>query len=125
MDKRIEALIEFLDLEEEEKEGIEELLEEDYYGLSVFETWGNGKYAVAESWQEVKQAVDRCLDGYIDEVVLSQIPEQYSYYFDDELFKRDIWTGGDWEGIFSKIDGEVHEVKLENEDGFYYIVKIE
>ena len=123
MDKRIEALILFLDLEEEEREGIEEVLEEDYYGLSVFEVWGYGRYAVAESWQEVERAVGECLDDYISEVVLPEIPEQYSYYFDDELFKKDIWTGGDWEGIFSKIDGEIYEVKLG--DKLYYIIQIE
>lgn len=52
-------------------------------------TYGNKKYLVLTD-DEADDYFDEYLDRHIDDVILPEIPEYLRYYFDDELWKRDV-----------------------------------
>jgi hypothetical protein len=52
-------------------------------------TYGNKKYLVLTD-DEADDYFDEYLDRYLDDVILPEIPEYLRYYFDDELWKRDV-----------------------------------
>jgi len=64
-----------------------------YYGLTVLEAENGAEYAIGTD-DECDEAWNDCLDNYIEECVLYEIPEAYKFYFDDEKFKDDCRHDG-------------------------------
>lgn len=78
-----------------------------------------GEYYCADEG-EMESDLDDYLDNYIDECVLSEVPENFRDYFDTEKFKSDCEMDG-WSHYLGIYDGCGYEVKVNNET--YYICR--
>ena len=58
-----------------------------YYGLTVLEAENGAEYAIGTD-DECDEAWDDCLDNYIEECVLYEIPEAYKFYFEFNIGGR-------------------------------------
>lgn len=109
MEDRIKALSTFLDMDVE-------LITESSYDEKSFET-EEGEYLVLTD-SEADYLASYSIDNYIEECVLSEIPEPYRNYFDNEAFKSDILLDG--RGIqIASYDHEENEIMIE---GFMYFI---
>lgn len=107
MATKIKALANFLGCKKKE---IEQGYDED-----TFE-WEGEEYKVYTD-SEADNAFEECIDQYIDDCVMHEIPECYQDYFDRESFTADCEKDG--RGHFlSGYDGK------ENEQDGYYIYRI-
>lgn len=59
--------------------------------------------------EEADDKEDEYLENYIDECILYEIPQQYRFYFDRELFKRDARMDGRWNSLASYDSNENEE----------------
>lgn len=75
-----------------------------------------GEYMVLTD-SEAEDAFDAELESYIDECVLTEMPEQYHQYFDREKWKRDAQMDG--RGCLASYDGEEREEQV---DGHWYFI---
>jgi hypothetical protein len=69
---------------------------------------------------EADSAQDEELENYIDECILSELPEAYRSYFDDESWKRDARMDGRGH-VLSSYDGSENEEKVNGT--WYYIYR--
>lgn len=111
LNPRIEALAKFLELDNDEKES----LQESKHDETIIE-YGKQEYLVLTD-READDKWEESLDNYIDEFIISELPESVTRYFDDEKWKRDARHDGRGHSL-STYDGE------ENEQGDYYIYRI-
>ena len=81
-------------------------------------TYGNKKYLVLTD-DEADDYFDEYLDRYIDDVILPEIPEYLRYYFDDELWKRDVKMDGR-ESFLSTYNGEEHYETVNDLEYYIY-----
>lgn len=70
--------------------------------------------------REAKDALDKALDEYCEEHILSQIPSSLHQYFDDEEWKDD--NSSDRGSYLGQSDGDEHEETINGNT--YYIYKI-
>lgn len=80
---------------------------------------GRGREYLVGTDKEMDRKYDEYLDSYIEDVVLSEIPEGYRYYFDKEKFKRD--NDSDRAGALAGYDGNENEYTVDGE--IYYIYR--
>ena len=111
-DPRIAALRAHLELEPEEYDDIEE-----GYSNTVFEV-GQAEYLVLTD-DEADALFDEMLDQYIDDCVLTEMPDNLHFYFDDEKFKRDVRISDGRGHTIASYDGAENE---EVADGEYYFI---
>jgi len=83
-DDRIIALMKHLDITPEEAYND---IEESRYGNNNYK-YGNQEYLVLTD-SEADNLLDECLDNYINECIISQLPKAYQNYFDSESWKHD------------------------------------
>ena len=69
--------------------------------------------------KEADEAEDERLESYIDECILSEIPEPYRSYFDSTSWKRDARMDGRGH-IISSYDGDEHEQVYNGTTYFIY-----
>jgi hypothetical protein len=74
---------------------------------------GNREYYVLTDCEADERAKEYCQE-YIDECVLSEIPENLRYYFDSEKFIEDIMQNDGRARQLSSYDGNEEEVYLEH-----------
>ena len=80
-----------------------------------------GEYWVLDS-SERDEAANDALDSYLDECILSQIPDSLRSYFDGDSWKEDALNNDGYGHTISGYDGEEHEVCI---DGMcFYIYRI-
>lgn len=86
-------------------------------GSDIIETPDQEEYRVLTD-EEADELWDEDLDNYIDDCILSELPEMYRQYFDNEKWKRDARFDGRGHSL-NHYDGseEVQEV-----DGVYYYI---
>ena len=81
----------------------------------------NGReYFVLDEYDANKK-FNQYMDDYIDDCVLSEIPESYRNYFDDKAFKKDVLDSDGRGPTLATYDGEELE-KMVN-GTFYYIYR--
>ena len=100
-------------------EDIEELTY-DFYGAPIFEIEGE-EYAVIPA-SDIEYVFHQYADSIIDDVVIPELPENLRGYFDYEKFERDMSFDG--YGQMSNYDGECNEYFLNDEEGCYYILRM-
>lgn len=80
-----------------------------------YETSEGEEYLVLTD-EESEEAWNESMDSYIDECILSELPEAYRYYFDSEKWKYD-----------ASFDGRRNALatydSVEHEQGDYYIYR--
>lgn len=87
----------------------------------------NGEFTMGRrAWlvltdSEADDAMDACLEGYIDDSVLPEIPETYQSYFDREAYKRD--NQGDRGSSLGAHDGNEYEVVDPMSGEMFYIYR--
>ena len=108
-----QALIEFLNLNEEEQEDVIE----SSYDENVFEYY-NEDYEVLTD-EEADERWEEELQYYIDEVIYREIPEIYQPFFDEEEWKRVARFDGRGHSI-SKYDGYENEISIDGETFYIY-----
>jgi len=114
-EERTEALAEFLNLTEQcEIEGIKE----NGYEYS----YGDETYLVLTDDEADDEATKR-VESYVDEYVLSEIPERYRFYFDEERFIDDCLTQNGRGHTLASYDGTEHEITTASGET-YYIYRI-
>lgn len=79
---------------------------------------GNAEYLVVTD-DEADELWDEYLDNYINDVVLSELPEQYRFYFDSDKFKNDASMDGRANALASYDGGEDCE-KVNGLDYYIY-----
>ena len=108
---------------------IEEELSEynvDDYRFDIWQTVNSYKsfkhsdreYAVMTD-SEADKAWDESLDSYLDECVLSEIPENVRHYFDEEKWKDDARMDGRGHSL-NYYDGGEEEANINNVDYYIY-----
>ncbi len=80
-----------------------------------------GEYRVLTDSEADEQA-DQYLESYIDDCVLSELPEQYRSYFDSNKFKRDVLLGDGRGPQLASYDGAEEEEQIDGE--WYFIYRI-
>jgi len=103
MNTKKKALAKFLDIKTKEVE--------QGYDDNTFEANGEEYLVVTDDEADVLWEED--LDNYIDEIILSELPEPYRNYFDDEAWKSDAKDDGRAHSL-ARYDGNENE-----QDGFY------
>lgn len=98
-DKRVKELIvnNWIDFGEEKKLALwgyfdrdEDIIEEiDCLEIDTREVSTNGQSLLVLTDDEADEAYEKYLQNYIDEVILTDIPEKYHYYFNSEKFIND------------------------------------
>jgi hypothetical protein len=78
-----------------------------------------GEYRVLTD-SEADEAFDEYMSSLIDECVLSEIPEAYRCYFDEEKFTRDVKINDGRGPSLASYDGNENEQKIEGEWFFIY-----
>ena len=78
------------------------------------------EYFVLDDYDADKK-FNQYMDDYIDDCVLSEIPENYRKYFDDKAFKKDVLDSNGRGSTLATYDGEELE-KMVN-GTFYYIYR--
>jgi len=106
--EKILALAKFLEIEIED---IEEVYENTYKA-------DGGEYMVLDD-SEANTAFHESVENYIDECVLSEMPENLRYYFDNEKFERDVLLGDGRGPSLSSYDGAENEEQI---NGTYYFI---
>lgn len=79
-----------------------------------------GTYLVLTE-DEREQYADERLESYIDECILTELPEQYRHYFDSAGWKRDALMSDGYGHTISSYDGEEREAKIDG--SWYYIYR--
>lgn len=69
---------------------------------------------------DADSAADEYLESYIDDCVLSELPEQYRGYFDSDKFKRDVLLGDGRGPQLASYDGAENEQQIDGEWFFIY-----
>jgi hypothetical protein len=77
-----------------------------------------GEYRVLTD-EEADAAWDEYLESYLDDCVLSELPELARNYFDAEKWKRDAQFDGRGHCL-SPYDGNEHEIKIDDEWIYIY-----
>ena len=112
-ENRVIALARHLDCKPEEIE----LTRQD----NVFESDAEpGEYLVVTD-DEANELFDEYMRSYIDECVLSEIPQNLRCYFDEERFTRDVKIGDGRGPSLAAYDGEECEQKIGDE--WFYIYR--
>ena len=83
---------------------------------------GSEEYSVMDESQAETSCYER-MDDYIDECVLSQIPDNLRFYFDSETFKRDVELSDGRGSTMAPYDGHEHEYFAPNSNTAYYIYR--
>ena len=65
----------------------------DHYGLTIIEIDDGSEYAIGDE-SEADDALDEYLEGYLEELIYPELPENMINYFDDEAWKRDARYDG-------------------------------
>ena len=111
-------------LENDRLEAFTKFCEEQDLDPSSFEL-GNGRYAEAGlktylilTEEEAEELHEGSLDSYLEDVILSEMPEHLRHYFDEEKWKRDARFDGRGHAL-SSYDGIEHEVFLSS-GGVHY-----
>ena len=94
---------------------------EEWDGIVNFSN-GSEEYSVMDE-SEAESAFDERMDDYIDECVLSEIPDHLHFYFDSEAFKRDVQLSDGRGPTMASYDGHEHEYFAPNCDTAYYIYR--
>jgi len=116
LDEKVEALVIALDISPDEILDITETKLDD----CLFKV-GNREYLVCTD-DEADEKWDEALDSYIEECVLSEIPQQLRYYFDEEAWKNDAKINDCRAHSLSSYDGEELEEKIDKE--WYFIYRV-
>ncbi len=106
--------------EEEKDTFLSEFEDIEEYTTNEFSR-GNGSdetYLICDD-QQADEEVSKSLDDYIDECVLSEIPEQYQCYFDYEKFKQDCSYDGRGHTL-NLYDGSEEYEKVEETEYYIY-----
>lgn len=83
----------------------------------------DGKEYLVLTDEEAEEAYDEYLNNYIDDLILSEIPEQYRSYFDSKKWKKDeAYYIDDRSSALGYYDGQEHEEAVNKTD--YYIYRI-
>jgi hypothetical protein len=88
----------------------------DFYGAPIY-CMGNREYAVINN---IDSAFHDYAESYIDDCVLSEIPERYRRYFDTEQFINDMETDG--YGQMALYDNEDNEIEYDGTT--YHILRM-
>ncbi len=88
----------------------------DFYGAPVYRM-GNREYAVID---DIERVFHDYAESYVDDVVLSEIPECYRQYFDTDKFADDMETDG--YGQMASYDNEDNEIEYGGET--YHILRM-
>lgn len=91
------------------------------YTDNVYEAEG-GEYLVLTD-EEADEMFDEYMNSFIDEVILSELPEQYRYYFDEEKFKQDVKISDGRGPSLASYDGEENEVNMAGLGEWFYIYR--
>ena len=83
---------------------------------------GNEEYSVMDE-DEAEELFKEMLDNYIDDCVLSQIPDHLRFYFDRDAFVRDVELGDGRGPTMATYDGHEHEYFAPNSNTAYYIYR--
>lgn len=75
-------------------------------------------YDVYTDW-EADNRFNDVMDDIINDLILSEIPEAYRYYFDEDRYKRDVLISDGRGHIISAYDGEELEQRI---NGVYYYI---
>jgi hypothetical protein len=89
------------------------------HGDSTYESEADpGEYLVLTD-NEADEAFKASVESYIDECVLTEIPEAYRGYFNAEAFIRDVELGDGRGPTLSGYDGAEQEAQI---DGTWYFI---
>lgn len=77
-----------------------------------------GEYRVLTD-READEAFKESVEQYVEDCVLSQLPEQYRYYFDTERFIRDVELSDGRGPSLASYDGAENEAQV---DGTWYFI---
>lgn len=80
-----------------------------------------GEYYVLDSSEREETAL-ACLGSYLEDCILSQIPESLQTYFDGDAWKQDALDTDGYGHTISTYDDEEHEVCVEG--CMYYVYRI-
>ena len=94
---------------------------EEWDGIVNFSN-GSEEYSVMDE-SEAESAFKERLDDYIDECVLSQMPDHLRFYFDRDAFVRDVELGDGRGPTMATYDGHEHEYFPPNSNTAYYIYR--
>lgn len=92
------------------------------YGHGCGFEYGDAVWVVLSSF-EYDWAAEQCLDQYIDDIVLPELPEHYRQYFDRARFARDAECSGDLGSLLDGYGDGIHEQLLDGE--WFYIVRVD
>lgn len=109
-----QALIEFLNLNEEEKEDVIE----SSYNENVFEYY-NEEYEVLTD-EEANERWEEELQYYIEEVIYQEIPEIYQPFFDEEAWKNNVMMYEGRGHSISRYNGHENEITIDGETFYIY-----
>ena len=115
----LEGGADYEDLDEkEEYEGIVKYSDIEFGSIGHYDSfeYGNEEYLFLTD-EEADEVEDERLDDYIDECIISEIPEAYRIYFDRESWKSDARINGCRGDNLSSYDGYEREAHY---DGNYY-----
>lgn len=105
------ALIEFLDLNEEERKLLKCSSDE-----NTFEYKDETYLVLTEDERELW--LDEYISNHIEDYIYTSIPQCYWQYFDSESFKED--NRGDAGSWLSSYDGVEHEIEVDYETYYIY-----
>lgn len=89
------------------------------YGGNQWESTENpGEYLVLDE-SERETAADQALDNYIDECILSDVPENIRHYFDSKAWKRDALMSDGYGHTLASYDHNEREQKIH---GVWYFI---
>lgn len=108
-----------------ESEAIEAWEQSENYETTTFDEFCASTYEIVEDYDndgdylvltdsEADEKWGEYIDSYIEECVLSEIPERYRFYFDTEGFKKDCEIDG--RGHSLACDGAENEVNIDLTD---------
>lgn len=109
--EKLQALVQFLGLEESEADDI-------VVDGNLFNYY-NEEYEVLTD-EEADDRWEEELGMYIEECIMSEVPDWLQNYFDEEAWKRDARFDGRGHSI-SRYDGYENEEKVNNT--YYYIYR--
>lgn len=91
--------------------------DQERYNDKVF-SWGNREFLVVTD-DEADKLWDEELDNYLDECVLTELPENVRHYFDREKWKHDARIDGRGHAL-NRYDGNEDCVEIDGTDYFIY-----
>lgn len=110
MNERIQALAKHLEVDTDE-------LEVSKYDDKTI-AYGDQEYLVVTD-SEANDLWEEDLDQYIDDCILSELPEAYRYYFDSEKWKSDARMDGRAHSL-SRYDGDEDEQEVDGTTYYIY-----